>query len=162
MYLDIPLRRHNFCEFVFKTLQVRPKYPAETTKFYRLSEVTEWPKFPKTNLCFVFLTSLLKTKKEFVFRFSFANLKTKIEKGIPFSFASLKTKNEKGIRYPFFVRKFENEKGKNGIYTGHSRSKTQTKLCLISQALLMNTPEIACSLVILSVLNICVLCDISD
>ena len=43
-----------------------------------------------------------KTKKEFVFRFSFANLKTK---------------NEKGIRYPFFVRKFENEKGKNGIYT---------------------------------------------
>ena len=67
----------------------RPKYPAETTNFCRLPEVTVWPKFPKCKNEFVFLT--------------YEN-----KKGISFSFANLKTKNEKGI--PFFVRKFENEK----------------------------------------------------
>ena len=96
---------------------MRPKYPAETTNFYRPSEVAVRPKHPKcknekrkTNSFFVFLTSLLKTKNE---------------KGIRFSFANFKTKNEKGIRYPFFVRKFENEKGKNGIYTDHVGSTIQ-------------------------------------
>ena len=71
----------------------------------------------KTNSFFVFLTSLLKTKNEFVFRFSYFTFENEKRKRIRFSFANLKTKNEKGIRYPFFVRKFENEKGKNGINT---------------------------------------------
>ena len=68
---------------------MQPKYPAETTNFYRPPAVAVRKKHPKC----------------------------KKEKRIRFSFANLKTKNEKGIRYPFFVRKFENEKGKNGIYT---------------------------------------------
>ena len=73
---------------------MRPRYPAETTNFYRPPEVALRPKHPKcknekrkTNSFFVYLTSLLKTK------------------------------NEKGISFSFFVRKFENETGKNGIYT---------------------------------------------
>ena len=57
----------------------------------------------KTNSFFVFLTSLMKTKNEFVFRFSY--------------FTFEKTKNQKGIRFSFFICKFENEKRKNGIYT---------------------------------------------
>ena len=66
----------------------------------------------KTNSFFVYLTSLLKTKNEFVFRFSY------------FTF-----ENEKRIRYPFFVRKFENEKGKNGIYTDRPAQCTFSCSC---------------------------------
>ena len=103
-YGYIPLRRCNFCEFVFKTLPVRPKYPAETNNFYRPPEVALRPKHPKCksekrihfsffllhfwkrkrNSFFVFRSQIWKgkTKKEFVIRFSFANLKTKKEKTV--------------------------------------------------------------------------------
>ena len=53
---------------------------------------------------FLFLTSLLKTNNE---------------KGIRSSFAILKTKKEFLFLFSFFVRKFENEKGKDGISTDH-------------------------------------------
>ena len=109
MYLDIPLHRCNFCEFVFKTLPVRSKYPAETTNFYRPPEVAVRPKHPKCKK--------RKTKNEFVFRFSYFTFenekrkgnslsvfrsqiwkrKTKKEFVIRFSFANLKTKNDKTV-----------------------------------------------------------------
>ena len=80
-----------------------------------------------------------KTKKEFVFRFSFANLKSKKEFVFRFSFASLKTKNKKGIRYPIFVLKFENEKGKNGIYGPMEPSEIwKCKSCYSSRELNYN------------------------
>ena len=116
--LDIPLRRCNFCEFVFKTLPVRSKYRAETTNFYR-------PNFchlkwqcdrsilnAKTKNEFVFLTSLLKTKNEFVLCFSYFT-----------------SENEKRKRNSFFVRKFENEKRKNGIYTDHLAHDMAFRCC---------------------------------
>ena len=103
MYLDIPLHRCNFCEFVFKTLPVRSKYPAETTNFYRPPEVAVRPKHPKCKnekrisfSFFVFLISLMKTKNEFVF-LHFWKRKTKREFVFRFSFANLKTKNEKTV-----------------------------------------------------------------
>ena len=104
-YLDIPHRRCNFCEFVFKTPPVRPQHPAETTNFYQPPEVAAWPKLPKCKnekrirfLFFLLHFWKRKTKTEFVFCFSFPNLKTK---------------NEKGISFSFFVRPFENEKRKD-------------------------------------------------
>ena len=63
----------------------------------------------------------MKTKNEFVFRFSYFTFEN--EKRKRNSFFVRKFENEKGIRYPFFVRKFENEKGKNGIYTDHLGNK---------------------------------------
>ena len=47
MYLDIPLRRCNFCEIILKMLPVRPKYPAETINIYRPPEVAEASKMQK-------------------------------------------------------------------------------------------------------------------
>ena len=101
---------------------MRPKYPAETTNFYRPPEVAVRPKHSKCKnekrirfSYFTFENEKRKTKKELVFRFSFANLKTK---------------NEKPKLYPFFVRKFEKEKGKNGIYTDlESHINQETSRC---------------------------------
>ena len=100
----------------------RPKYPAGTTKFYRLPEVTVWPKFPKCKNEFFFRFSYFtyeneKRKRNSFFVRKFENEKRKRNSFIVFHFSNLKTKNEKGIRYPIFVRKFENEKGKNGTCT---------------------------------------------
>ena len=69
LYLDIILRRCHFCKFVFKMSAVRPKYPAETTNFYRLPEVAEANAKTKNEL--VFRTSLLKTNSLFLHQFVF-------------------------------------------------------------------------------------------
>ena len=75
-----------------------------------------WPKLPKCKNEFVFLTSLLKTKKEFAFLFFVPKFEN--EKGICFSFAKLKTKNEKGIRFSLTnlnTKKEKTDQDKDGI-----------------------------------------------
>ena len=61
-----------------------------------------------------FSFSNVRTKNEFVFRFSYFTFEN--EKGIRFLFFVRKFENEKGISFLFFFRKFENEKRKDGIY----------------------------------------------
>ena len=93
-------------------------YSADTTNFYRPSEVAVRPKHPKCKNEFVFRFSYFTFENEKLIRFSFFLLQFfENEKRKRNSFFVRKFENEKPIRYPFFVRKFENEKGKNGIYT---------------------------------------------
>jgi len=130
-YLDIPLRRWHFCKFVFKTLPVRPKYPAETTNFYWPPEVAVRPKHPKCKNEFVFRFSYFTFENEFVFLISL--LKTKNEKGIRFSFTNLKTKNEFVIRFSFANLKTEKE---NTVYT---RTKMAIKMATTSNQKVNNS-----------------------